>query len=342
MMKRFYLFPLLTLVLGTASAQSSEDQPYQTKTFTGNLSNVRVDVSGGSIQVEGGSSSDVKVEMYVRLNNWPANKIDKAEIEKQLAEYELSMKTEGSSVVVYSRRKSGVSWNSDRNISVSFKIFTPRTFATDLRTSGGSIRLAHLDGPQQFQTSGGSLHMSDVAGLIQGRTSGGSIHLNNCRKEMNVQTSGGSIHAEDLEGKITLKTSGGSVRLTRLNGTIEATTSGGSVQGDAISGELYTKSSGGSIRLYNLSAAVEAETSAGSLDVEFAKLSKYVKLRCSAGSIKVRLPENQGVDLAVRGSRIHFPLAKFRGEADDTHVDGKLNGGGVPLTIHGSNSVSIQ
>lgn len=341
-MKRHLSLPLFLLMAGSLAAQSNQDEPYQTKTFTGNLSEVRVDVSGGSIQVHGGNDKDVKVEMYATLNNWPANKLDKAEIEKRLADYELVMKTEGSSVVLSSRRKPEVNWDSKRSISVSFKVFTPQNFTTNLKTSGGSIRLSHLKGPQQFQTSGGSLHMTDVTGKIQGRTSGGSIHLEKCSDEMDLQTSGGSIHAEELAGKINLKTSGGSLRLSHLNGIIDATTSGGSIHGEDIAGELHTRTSGGSIRLSEMTAALDAESSAGSVDVEVKKLNKYLKLRSSAGSVTVRLPQKPGVDLAIRGNRVKFPLVGFQGEADEYHVNGKLNGGGVPVTITATNNVSIQ
>ncbi|MDR6196119.1 DUF4097 family beta strand repeat-containing protein [Siphonobacter sp. SORGH_AS_0500] len=341
-MKRHLLFSVLLLATGSLAAQSNQDEPYQTKTFTGNLSEVRVDISGGSIQVHGGTDKDVKVEMYVTLNNWPANKLDKAEIEKRLSDYDLVMKTEGSSVVLSSRRKSDVEWDSKRSISISFKVFTPQNFTTDLRTSGGSIRLSHLKGSQQFQTSGGSLHMTDVAGKIHGRTSGGSIHLEKCSDEMDLQTSGGSIHAEDLTGKINLRTSGGSLRMNHLNGMIDAITSGGSINGEAIAGELHTRTSGGSIRLSEMTAALDAESSAGSVDVDVKQLNKYLRLRSSAGSVRVRLPENPSVDLTIRGNRVKFPLAGFRGEADEYHVNGKLNGGVIPVTISATNHVSIQ
>ncbi|SDL61707.1 DUF4097 family beta strand repeat-containing protein [Siphonobacter aquaeclarae] len=342
-MKTSLLLPLLFFIAGPIAAQNQndDDPPYKTETFTGNVSNLKVDVSGGSIRVEGGDRKDVKVEMYVRLNNWPANKLDKAEIEKRLDDYEVVMKTEGNTVVLSSRMKEGRRWDNNRNINIGFKVFTPMSFATNLRTSGGSIHLTHLTGIQNFQTSGGSLHVTDVAGTIDGRTSGGSIHLQNCKQDIRLQTSGGSIHAEELDGTIDLKTSGGSVNLDRLKGKIAAVTSGGSVKASDISGEFVTRSSGGSLHLQRIEASLEAETSGGSLDVEITKLVGHVKLRASSGNIRLDIPEKAGADLDIRGNRVKIPLSQFRGETDDNRAVGKLNGGGVPVTVSASGNVTV-
>ncbi|MFT4032439.1 MAG: DUF4097 family beta strand repeat-containing protein [Siphonobacter sp.] len=338
-MKPTLLFFMLGL--GIATAQTKQDEtPYQTKTFNGNA--LRMDVAGGSIQVEGGSGKDVTVEMYVRLNNWPANQIDKAEIEKRLADYDVSMQTEGSTVVVTSKRKPGINWDSNRNISVSFKVFTPVTFTTDLKTSGGSIHLAHLKGTQQFKTSGGSLHLTTIEGDVDGRTSGGSIHLSECKKNISLQTSGGSIHADHCDGQLTMKTSGGSIHLDALKGTTQVSTSGGSIQASDIAGELTAHSSGGSIRLQNIAAALDAETNGGSIEADISKMTQYVKLRSSSGNVRVNLPISQGIDLDIRGRKVKVPLSQFRGQADDDHVSGKLNGGGIPVTISANGNVSIN
>jgi len=51
------------------------------------------------------------------------------------------------------------------------------------------------------------------------------------------------------------------------------------------------------------------------------------------GSIDVQLP-NKGLDLKVKGSKIHTDnLKNFSGSVEDEKLDGKLNGGGVPVTI---------
>ncbi|MGV3561338.1 DUF4097 family beta strand repeat-containing protein [Larkinella arboricola] len=327
----------------TGFAQNRDETPYDTKNFSGNLNTVRVETSGGSISVEGNQSSGVKVEMYVRGNNWPDNKLSKEEIEERLKDYDIKMAVENNTVVATAKRKRNEGRDWKRSLSIAFKVYTPKNFATDLHTSGGSIRISNLVGSQNFATSGGSLHLTAVEGLVKGRTSGGSIHLERCRKDIDLATSGGSIHAKDSDGNLDLRTSGGSVDLSNLSGRINARTSGGSIKGDGVKGELMAGTSGGSVRLSGISGSVEASTSGGGMDVEITKLGEYVRLSGGPGSVHVKMPLDQGIDLDLSGNRVDIPLSKFDGTVEKDRVRGRLNGGGVPVRISaGSGSVYVN
>lgn len=321
---------------GNQQARNDDPVPYQTRTFSGNIKAVRAETSGGSLTVEGGTDMNAKVEMYVRANNGN-DKLDKAEIEERLKDYDISITQEGSTLVATAKRRTN---DNDRNwkksLSIGFKFYTPRNVATDLRTSGGSISLASLAGTQKFRTSGGSLHMSDVEGDINGQTSGGSIHLDRCRNRIDLQTSGGSIEARESSGTLRLHTSGGSIRLTDLKGSIDAQTSGGSVNGNDIDGDIKASTSGGSVRLANVGGSIDASTSAGSVDVSLTKLGEYVRLNTSAGNINVKMPLDKGINLSLSGNRIKIPLNHFSGDTEKDRIKGTLNGGGIPVNISAS------
>lgn len=323
-------FSLATL----ADNRDDRDTPYQTKTFSGKINAVRAETSGGSLSVEGGTDMNAKVEMYVRANNWN-DKLDKAEIEERLKDYDITIAQEGSTIVATAKRRNNDrDWK--RSLSIGFKFYTPRNVSTDLRTSGGSIHLATLTGPQRFRTSGGSLHMSDIEGDINGQTSGGSINLDKCRKNIDLQTSGGSIEAKSSEGTMRLHTSGGSIRLTDLKGNIDAQTSGGSVNGDDIEGDLKASTSGGSVRLANVSGSIDANTSAGGVDVSITKLTGPIRLTTSAGNVRVKMPLDKGISLNLSGNHIKIPLNNFSGDTEKDRVRGTLNGGGIPVTLSAS------
>ncbi|WP_020607132.1 DUF4097 family beta strand repeat-containing protein [Spirosoma spitsbergense] len=340
MKRNQFLLTLLsagTIALTSFAPDRNDDQtPYQTKTFSGNIKAVRAETSGGSLTIEGGTDMNAKVEMYVRGNNGNSN-LDKAEIQERLKDYDISIVQEGSTIVATAKRRNN---NNDwkRSLSIGFKFYTPRNVSTDLRTSGGSISLARLTGPQKFRTSGGSLNMSDINGDINGQTSGGSIHLDRCKitgtsDRIDLQTSGGSIEAKSSSGTMRLHTSGGSIRLTDLRGTIDAQTSGGSVNGSDIEGDLKAGTSGGSVRLANVSGSIDASTSAGSVDVSITKLDGPVRLVTSAGNINVKMPLNKGISLNLSGNRIKIPLNNFSGDTEKDHIKGTLNGGGVAVTL---------
>ncbi|MGI8952361.1 MAG: DUF4097 family beta strand repeat-containing protein [Chitinophagaceae bacterium] len=337
-MKKYLFISLLTFITIATKAQNGADQtPYSTKSLTNeNIKNVQVETSGGSISVSG-VTSDARIEMYVWPNNGNNNSLSKDEIQKRLNEdYDINISVNNNKLVATAKQKDrNMNWK--KSLSISFKVFVPQNVSTDLHTSGGSISLTNLSGNQNFTTSGGSLHVDEVSGKITGKTSGGSIHLSNSKNDIDLRTSGGSIEANNCNGNLTLETSGGSLKLTSLQGIIHANTSGGSVNGSDINGELAAHTSGGSVKLTNLSCSLETSTSGGSIDVAITTLGKYVKINNGGGDIDLQLPQGKGMDLQLSARKIKTgTMNNFSGTTEDDNVRGKLNGGGVPVTVDAS------
>ena len=334
-MKKFFFLTLITALSISVIAQNKE--PYMTKSLSKeSVKSTEVQTSGGSISVSGvNSAAETKVEVYISSNNGK-NEISKEEIVKRLEQYDLNVSVSNSKLTAIAKPKQrNMDWK--KGLSISFKVFVLKNVSTDLSTSGGSINLANLTGDQKFSTSGGSLNIDNVGGNIDGRTSGGSINVENSRDDIELTTSGGSIKASNCNGKLRLTTSGGSLDLKDLKGEIKASTSGGSVNGRNISGELITHTSGGGIHLDELSCSLEASNSGGGIDIEIKELGKYVKISNSGGGIDLQLPKNKGVDLDLSGGRIKTDqLGNFDGSIDDDSLQGKLNGGGVPVRVRSS------
>ena len=118
--------------------------------------------------------------------------------------------------------------------TVSYTIELPRDYATDIRTSGGSIDVRHLNADTRGRTSGGSITVEDVRGPLHMRTSGGGIRLERIDGSVQAVTSGGSVKAEVRTNRgVSLATSGGSIALrlaANATGTLNAHTSGGRVE----------------------------------------------------------------------------------------------------------------
>lgn len=343
-MKKYLLFLFLIALQVAGSAQfKSDKEPYMTKSLANQtVKDVEVQTSGGSISVSGVAPAEGRVEVYISSNNG-RDDLSKAEIEQRLKElYDLDITVANGRVKAVAKSKQRINdWK--RALNISFKVFVQKNVSTDLTTSGGSISLTNLSGNENFSTSGGSLYVDNVSGKVDGRTSGGSIHLENSKDDIELSTSGGSIHAKNCDGKLRLNTSGGSLNLVDLKGDIRATTSGGSVVGRSIEGELLAHTSGGSIHLNDLSCSLETSTSGGDIDVSIKQLGKFVKISNSAGSIDLELPKGKGVDLDLSGDRIKTDhLENFNGKIDDEQVNGKLNGGGVPVRVNaGSGRISL-
>lgn len=338
----FVIF-LISHSLYAQAQQVSGRQPYQVKSFANAaISNAEVETSGGSISVEGAAAAQTRVEVYVNGNEG-RNQLSNEELNERLKQYELTVTVTNGRLLARAKPKSS-NMNWKKALSISFKVFVNKTVNTKLATSGGSISLVNLSGDQDFTTSGGSISVKGVAGNISGRTSGGSITVSDSEDQIDLVTSGGSISASNCKGAVKLTTSGGSLDLSNLNGEIEAITSGGAIQGHHIRGELSAKTSGGSIGLSHLSCSLETGTSAGSVNLQFDELGKYIKANVSAGNITLQLPKNKGLNLNLSAGKIKTSaLSNFSGSTVDNRIEGKLNGGGIPVDVDaGSGSIRLD
>lgn len=277
---------------------------------------VKVTTSGGYVSVVGDADQEAVLEMYVRPNS--STNLSKDEMQKILdRDYEISIQQKGNTLEAFAKRKDNLTW--ENAISISFKIRTSKNVATELNTSGGSIKLANLSGRQDFRTSGGILELDNLEGDITGKTSGGSIQTSNSK------------------GIINLTTSGGGIRIDNLNGNVFVSTSGGSIKGENIAGTLVAETSGGSIDLADLACKLDASTSGGSVTTVFRELTNSVQLSTSAGSVNITLPEDSSADLNLKGFKVNTEtIPGFDGDNVKGKLVGKMNGGGI--VVHASTS----
>jgi len=331
-----YLFLLLFVALALfSSAQKENQEPYLTKSLSGEtIKNIEAITSGGNISVTG-ASANARIEVYISPNN-SKNSLTKDEIKQRLEElYDLDVSVKGNKLnAIVKNKKKITDWKN--SLSIGFKIYVPENVGTDLTTSGGNISLKNLAGDQRFNTSGGNLDLEQLSGKVNGRTSGGNINLQGCKDDIELNTSGGNITAGNCSGNLKLTTSGGGLRLDELKGNINASTSGGNVRGKNISGELKAHTSGGNVDLEDLSCSLESSTSGGNIDVAFTDLGKYIKLNNSGGNIALSVPKNKGMDLDLSGEISNTHFENFSGKMDKNLVKGKLNGGGIPVTVDAS------
>jgi hypothetical protein len=155
-------------------------------------------------------------------------------------------------------------------IRMKFEITVPSSFNTQIRSSGGDIKVAGVSGNQRLKTSGGDVVITDVNGNLTVSTSGGDINTSNTKGTSDLSTSGGQVKCTDFDGDLNASTSGGDIILKGKNSKISAHTSGGDVDitysGDNKGIDIGT--SGGSIILRlpeDFDASARLSTSGGSI-----------------------------------------------------------------------------
>lgn len=341
-MKKYLSVLLFTGLAATVCAQESAKEPYMVKTLTSeSIQHVKCETTGGNISVAG-VDGEARIEVYIKPSNGRDRNLSKEDIKKRLDEdYDLTVSAENHTLTAIAKQKHNFhNWN--EGLSISFKVFVPYTSSTDLRTSGGNVTLTALTGTQDFTTSGGNISVDHLSGHIKGRTSGGNITLSDLKDDIDLSTSGGNIKADNSHGTMILSTSGGELVLHTLDGSIRATTSGGNINADQIDGELSAHTSGGNVDMHNLTCSLETSTSGGNIDVSIKTLGKYVRISNSGGNIDLQIPQDKGVDLTLSADKVTASaLNGFKGDVKKDRIEGTLNGGGIPVSVHGGSNLTF-
>ncbi len=344
-MKKLFYVVLMIFSMYISRSQGIDEAPFITKSFSNeSIKRVIAETAGGNISVFAVAAAEVRVEVFIRPSNYKDNqKLSKEEIQKRLeAEYNFILEASENTIKAVAKNKNRkMDWK--KALTISYKIYVRKGTSTNLTSSGGNITLSGLMGSQHFVTSGGNLEIEQLKGNIYGVTSGGNIIVKDCKEDLELITSGGDILADNCTGKIHLVSSGGSLKLSKLNGAIDATTSGGNAIASDIRGSLEAHTSGGNVDLRNLYCSVAASTSGGNIFVTIKEIGNYVRLSNSSGRIDLELPAGKGLDLKLTASKITTAqLNNFSGTIEEDEIKGKLNGGGIPVTVNaGSGKISL-
>ncbi len=246
----------------------------------------------GSLEITGEDRTTAEIEVIRRI---PRASSDEGR--SLLERHQVRFTQDGNTIRVDAAMTGVDRWKwFGPNLEVTIHVKLPRNFNIHARTSGGSIKAAHLAGSADIGTSGGSITVEDVRGT-----------------RLEVKTSGGSIHLSGIDAPTVAHTSGGSIEVASASAPIEATTSGGSITAKFTSaprGDITLKSSAGSIGVTlpaKTGFELDASTSAGTVRSDIPITSSagrsdhhhslkgpangggpMLKLHTSAGSIRIK------------------------------------------------------
>ncbi|MEO6993276.1 MAG: DUF4097 family beta strand repeat-containing protein [Lacunisphaera sp.] len=307
-MKTFITLLTLGALLGTPTWLHAKITRTVEKQFTvepgGNL---KVQTSGGDIQVLTGTGNGVKVT----AKEW-INADSEEEADGILKDLTLTMVQDGKNVTATAKYEKSSVWHWGRTpVSVSFTVTVPKQSNVDLNTSGGDISLESISGHAHLRTSGGNLKIDRIDGEVDGSTSGGNINLREGTANVKLDTSGGNIHVERAGGEADLSTSGGDIVIESVRGRVHASTSGGNVKASiegSLKGDCDLSTSGGNVTVTvdkNAAFDLKSHTSGGEVDAD-------------------------GLALTIE-----------KGGLRKNNLSGKVNGGG-PLLSLGTSGGSIR
>jgi hypothetical protein len=308
--------PFLLAVILSVSAVYGQEQFSFRETYNVSLpAHLSIMTSDGYVDVKQTVGRVIKV-FYIVRQKCKLLKIDRNALEKEL-KLEIIHDANNLRITVkypedYFR---GFSMN---RMQVGFEIHTPRETVCDLNTSDGNIELDGLNGNQNVKTSDGNIRITNVKGDVLGKTSDGDIH------------------ADKVTGALRVATSDGNIVLTGIVGDIESSTSDGNISLADVQGSASSKTSDGHIDFKDLNGSFTGSTSDGNINGSFSELKGNLTARTSDGNIDITIPGKMGLDLDIKAESMDVPLENFSGRSDKKAIQGKSNGGGIPVKLSSS------
>lgn len=277
-------------VAGIASP-SSLDSTFQRSAPAKSGGTLTIDLeTGGSVTITGWDKQQVLVNASLGGRSWRDT-----DVKFQAVDGGVRLETD------YTGRS-----NSQSN-SHFFAIQVPSAFNVRIRSSGGSVSIAGVNGVFTGRTGGGEIEIRNARGEAEIRTGGGDIRVSDSRLTGSVSTGGGKIMIERVSGNfvgnsgsgpvtyinsdggikaktgaqgigtgkgagfgaggIRMKTGGGPISVPEAPDGAHVTTGGGRIRIGPSGGEVYAQTGGGTIDIGPASGSVEAHTGAGEVIV---------------------------------------------------------------------------
>lgn len=125
---------------------------------------------------------------------------------------------------------------------------------------------------------------------------------------------------------------GATVKFTTVNGGVEVTGLTGTITAEATNGAVVAR---------QVSGTIEASTTNGGVDVELTRVGEGgARLECTNGGLKLRLPSDAKATISAsitNGGIDHSGLTLDTTEASRRRLEGRMNGGGAPIRLEGTN-----
>ncbi|HEX6974303.1 MAG TPA: DUF4097 family beta strand repeat-containing protein [Vicinamibacterales bacterium] len=209
---------------------------------------------------------------------------------------------------------------------------------------GGHVEISNINGKIDVQPSQGNA--VEVIALKSARGSSaeaakaalGRIEIQetvspgDVRIQTRVERSGSFFSGGNLQVEYTVRVpAGADVKFATVNGGIEVS---------GIKGRINLETTNGGIKARDVTGPVEASTTNGGVDVDLAQMTDGVKLGCTNGGIKLRLPGDAKATISARVTNGGIDTDGLQLDASENsrrRLEGRMNGGGPRVDLEGVN-----
>jgi len=266
-------------------------------------SHLNIDTHRGSIIVQTGDVSEIRVEIHMQPG---AEK--REEGDAILQHLRLDMKSEQNTVTIFARNIAETRvrfvWEEKQKINMAYYLLVPFGCTLDLKTSDGGITVADLKASVVAHANRGAVVMKHIVGTVEADTDSASIVLSHC----------------DSSAKLSNKL--GDIRVGAVDGFLDASNT---------SGDIEIQHAQGGAKVY---------ANAGDITVGFeAGLTKDADIKTNGGAIYVRLDPRTHCTIKASSSPLGKVISKVEmnitaGGNKKGLFEGDLNGGGPLVALH--------
>jgi hypothetical protein len=212
-------------------------------------------------------------------------------------------------------------WVRESRAVVHLDIRIPARTDADIRTPGGSIDAADLEGDLVFEVAGGTLTAQGLRGRLEVQAFGSDVTVREATgPKALLSVAAGRLTAGDLRSE-----------------TIEVRASGAPVTIDGLNGPTDAVVHGAPLSVHGVRAPLTASVRGGPLSAT-GPFSAPATLRASGGSLDVFLPDDAGADLTLEGPDLTVADAlSFEGTREPERISGTIGAGGPALSMQGIN-----
>ncbi len=215
---------------------------------------------------------------------------------------------------------------------------------------GGRVEISNVNGRIDVEPSAGNTVEVVAQKVAKGHTPAGAKEALE-RIEIREEVSSSSVQKESVSISTKLPRGGGwfdmggaqvkySVRVP-AGAEVKFTTVNGGVNVTGLSGRVTAETTNGGVVGRDISGTIDASTTNGGVDVELARLGEGgAKLECTNGGIRLRLPADAKASISAsvtNGGIDTSGLSIETTQSSRRRLEGRLNGGGAPIHIEGTN-----
>jgi len=211
--------------------------------------------------------------------------------------------------------------------------------------AGGRVQISNVNGKIQVEPSTGNTVEVVAQKIAKAATPAAAkealerieiredVSPSSISLETKLPRGGGWLQMGNTQVKYTVRVpAGAEVKFTTVNGGVEVT---------GLTGRVTAETTNGGVTARDISGTIDASTTNGGVDVELTRVGEGgAKLECTNGGIRLRLPVDAKASISAsitNGGIDVSGLSLETTESSRRRLEGRLNGGGAPIRIEGTN-----